>query len=231
MVAERVALRTQPALELAALDGQAVGPRLVHPGRSDEPDDLGQGAAVVEQSVADVRDQRPEPDGLEAAADVVDLRPLLRDEQHRVALAGEGGHDVRDGLGGTGSGRGVHHDVLTAEHRLDHPALGRVGVEDDPLAGRVRIGVEVGGRLDRCAIGRVRRFRQGYLRGSDSPLAARAPMTACPARRSADDGSASSPRSPTMASFPCGNVPTSIRGVMVNPGSPSQRRPRAAYTG
>ena len=55
MVAERVALRPQPVLELAALDGQAVGPRLVHPRRSDEPDDLGQGAAVVEQAVADVR--------------------------------------------------------------------------------------------------------------------------------------------------------------------------------
>ena len=230
MVAERVALRTQPVLELAALDGQAVGPRLVHPGRSDEPDDLGQGAAVVEQGVADVRDQRPEPDGLEAAADVVDLRPLLRDEQHRVALAGEGGDDVRDGLGRTGSGRGVHDDVLTAEHRLDHPALGRVGVEDDPLACRVGSGsrsaagstgmpsvVSVGSGRDPSAAATAR--------------AARAPMTACPARRSADDGSASSPRSPTMASFPCGNVPTSIRGVMVNPGSPSQRRPRAAYTG
>ena len=155
VVAQRVPMGSQPGLQPAALGRQAVGPQLVRPGRLDEGHDLGHGAAVVEQGVADVGEQRAQADGLETPADVVDLRALLRDEQHRVPLAGQGGDEVGDRLRRPGPRRGLDDDVLAAEHGLDHPALSRVGIEGHALARGIGVRVEVGfGLMVAIAVGR-----------------------------------------------------------------------------
>jgi hypothetical protein len=69
------------------------------------------------------------------------------------------------------------------------------------------------------------------LSPGDRAAEASADTTGCCASRVTDAGSARSARSPTIASLPCGKLPTSIRAATVNPGRPSQRRASAAYTG
>ena len=120
------------------VDGR-VGQCVEVPGEAFGDPVLGPGAVV------EVEHERSQADVVEAAEDGVDRGALLGDEEDALAVGGEGGQQVRDGLALARARRTLDDEVGPGPRGLDDLLLGGVGIEHQGRARGIQDRVDVGG--------------------------------------------------------------------------------------
>jgi len=88
------------------------------------------------RTVMEVHDEVTQTHSRQAADHRIDGGPLLGDEEHALAIGGQRGDEVGDGLALAGARRPLHDEVGAAAGGLDHLVLRGVGVQDE---GRARL--------------------------------------------------------------------------------------------
>ena len=125
--------------------------------------------SLVGGAVVDVQNQVAQAKTLQSPDHCIDGGTLLCHEQGPLTFAGQRRDQVGDRLALAGARRSLDDEVGTASHGVDDSLLGRVGVEDEVLTGRVGVGRGVRARgsepLDGGGAPRQRRMhRRGGLR-------------------------------------------------------------------